>query len=91
LGDKPNKIAFLEKSAKGNGANFDEFFPEASEEAKDFIKKILTYDPDKRMTVNEALEHPFLSELYCPSDEPTMEKPLTSFHFDFEFYKLSRY
>lgn len=65
-------------------------FPQASPEAIDFIKKILVYDPDKRLTVDEALKHPFLAELHCPDDEPVMEKPLTSFHFEFEFYKLSR-
>ena len=48
------------------------------------------YDADERLTVDQALKHPFLSELHCPEDEPVMETPLTSYHFDFEFIKLSR-
>jgi serine/threonine protein kinase len=32
-----------------------------SDEAKDFIKRILVLDPKKRMTTKEMLIHPFLS------------------------------
>jgi len=44
----------------------DYSFPEPewsfiSETAKDFIRKLLVLDPKKRLTAEEALEHPFLS------------------------------
>ena len=45
--------------------NFDFPDPEwtdVSEEAKDFIKKILIVDPTKRMTAEEALQHPWLTQ-----------------------------
>ena len=31
----------------------------------DFLSQLLQYDPDKRMTAYEALQHPYLSE-FCP-------------------------
>mmetsp|Transcript_28106 Transcript_28106/g.27915 ORF Transcript_28106/g.27915 Transcript_28106/m.27915 type:complete len:95 (+) Transcript_28106:160-444(+) len=33
-----------------------------SPEAKDFIEKLLIKDPSKRMTAEESLEHPWLSD-----------------------------
>ena len=40
------------------------FFP-----AIDLLKKLLTFDPTKRITVEEALNHPYLQALHCPEDE----------------------
>ena len=31
-----------------------------SDNAKDLVKKMLTLDPNKRITVDEALEHPWI-------------------------------
>jgi serine/threonine protein kinase len=55
--------------------------------AVDLLKKMLTFDPKKRITVDQALEHPYLSALHCPEDEPITE-PVSSFDFDFEIYDL---
>ena len=49
---------------------------------------MLVVDPLKRITVKEALEHPFLAEFHDPEDEPETEK-LDSYDFDFEYYELS--
>ena len=40
---------------------FSAIFPDASPEALDFLQKTLTFDPKKRLTVDQALEHPYLS------------------------------
>jgi len=47
------------------------------------LKKLLTFDPTKRITVDEALKHPYLSALHCPDDEPTT-KPVLPIDFEFE-------
>ena len=48
---------------------------------------MLTFDPNKRITVVDALSHPFLAELHCPEDEPIID-PVSAFDFDFEIYEL---
>jgi len=62
---------------------FSLIFPKASPDAIDFLNRTLTFDPKKRMTVEEALEHPYLAAYYDPSDEPTVQAPdPDAFEFD---------
>lgn len=37
--------------------------------ALDLLGKFLIFDPAKRITLEDALKHPFLQELHCPDDE----------------------
>ena len=62
---------------------------EMSLESKDLITKMLIFNPHKRISVNDALAHPFLSELYCPEDEPTTT-PLNPLEFEFENLSLNK-
>jgi mitogen-activated protein kinase 1/3 len=50
---------------------------------------MLTFDPKKRITVDEALKHPYMSQLHFPDDEPTCD-PVSAFDFDFEIYSLKK-
>ncbi|XWS74225.1 hypothetical protein CRYUN_Cryun02cG0197600 [Craigia yunnanensis] len=60
---------------------FAEKFPDVSPAAIDLSEKMLVFDPSKRITVEEALNHPFLSSLHEINEEPTCPSP---FIFDFE-------
>lgn len=44
---------------------------------------MLEFDPNSRISVEEALEHPYLSALHYPEDEPCRE-PVPRFDFEFE-------
>ncbi|KAG9314480.1 CMGC MAPK protein kinase [Chiua virens] len=66
--------------------SFTQIFPKASAEAIDFLQKTLTFDPKKRLTVDEALEHPYVSAYRDPEDEPTVAS-LDPDYFDFDQYK----
>jgi len=57
-------------------------------EAIDLLSSMLIVDPEKRITVTEALAHPFLAEFHDPEDEPTTSK-LHPYDFDFETYDLT--
>ncbi|KAL9244347.1 hypothetical protein vseg_018133 [Gypsophila vaccaria] len=49
--------------------------------AIDLVEKMLTFDPTKRISVEEALSHPYLARLHDIADEPTCSE---QFSFDFE-------
>ncbi|KAF7966228.1 hypothetical protein HWV62_39463 [Athelia sp. TMB] len=65
---------------------FAALFPKASPEAIDFLSKTLTFDPKKRITVDRALEHPYLAAYHDPEDEPTTEE-LDPDYFEFDSRK----
>ena len=45
-------------------------FPTAPEEAIDMMKKLLKFNPSDRLTVEEALKHPYVLEFHNPDKEP---------------------
>ncbi|TQS33265.1 hypothetical protein Golomagni_06396, partial [Golovinomyces magnicellulatus] len=62
--------------------NFSQMFPNANPLAVDLMERCLTFSPRKRITVEEALAHPYLEPYHDPEDEPTAE-PLDPSFFDF--------
>lgn len=66
----------------------DELFVSNSPELQDLLKRMLTIDPSKRITVQQALEHPFFAEFHDPDDEPVADR-LLPFDFNFDDYDLT--
>jgi mitogen-activated protein kinase 1/3 len=46
---------------KRKGKDFSSVFKGANGDAIDLIRKMLTFDPIKRITIDEALEHPYMA------------------------------
>lgn len=65
---------------------FETLFPNASPLAIDFLTKTLTFDPKKRITVEDALAHPYLEAYHDPDDEPEAP-PLDPEFFEFDLHK----
>ncbi|OCB91441.1 mitogen-activated protein kinase [Sanghuangporus baumii] len=65
---------------------FAALFPNANPLAIDFLTKTLTFDPKKRITVEEALAHPYLEAYHDPEDEPEAP-PLDPEFFEFDLHK----
>lgn len=63
-----------------------EKFPKVSPLALDLVDKMLAFDSSKRISVEDALAHPYLSTLHDVSDEPSCPSPFT---FDLEEQKLT--
>jgi serine/threonine protein kinase len=53
--------------------NLRSIFPTVSNEAIDLLEKMLEFNPHKRITAAQALEHPFLKDLNEGDDEPCEE------------------
>ncbi|KAG8945008.1 MAP kinase Pmk1 [Tulasnella sp. 424] len=62
---------------------FSQLFPKANPLAHDLLEKCLTFNPKRRIDVNDALQHPYLASYHDPNDEPTAP-PLDSSFFDFD-------
>ena len=50
--------------------NFRIVFEGANPVAIDLLEKMLEIDPDKRITAEQTLAHPYLAQYADPSDEP---------------------
>jgi mitogen-activated protein kinase 7 len=61
--------------------SFPSLFPNANPDALDLLDRMLAFDPTRRISVEAALEHPYLAIWHDASDEPDCP---TTFNFDFE-------
>ncbi|NXF12041.1 MK15 kinase, partial [Smithornis capensis] len=53
---------------------FEEIFPSSTPlPALDLLKKLLVFNPDKRLTAEEALQHPYVKRFHCPAKEPSLD------------------
>lgn len=60
---------------------FQRLFQNANPDALDLLDRMLAFDPSSRISVEEALEHPYLQIWHDASDEPACP---TTFDFHFE-------
>ncbi|KAG2209071.1 hypothetical protein INT46_003646 [Mucor plumbeus] len=60
---------------------FENLYPRANPMAIDLLNKLLEFDPSRRINVEEALSHPYLSAYHDEDDEPTHS---STFDFSFE-------
>ena len=62
-------------------------YPTADPKALDLLNKMLTFNPNKRIEVQDALAHEYLEQYYDPADEPLAQDP---FGFDMELDDLPK-
>ncbi|TMW68868.1 hypothetical protein Poli38472_001024 [Pythium oligandrum] len=62
---------FLVQSPPVEKVDWQQVFPEANPEALDLLDKLLQFDPAKRITAAQALEHPYVS----PWRDSRLEQP----------------
>ncbi|TMW66378.1 hypothetical protein Poli38472_004143 [Pythium oligandrum] len=78
---------FMKNQPMQPGVPFARVFPTAKPAAIDLLEKMLVFDPAKRISVEDALEHPYLESLHNVEDEPVAD---SAFSFDFEKEELHK-
>ncbi|CAN0093966.1 unnamed protein product, partial [Heterosigma akashiwo] len=66
----PFAATMLESIPPAAQTSLPELFPTASAETLDLIDKCLQFNPDRRVSVEESLAHPYCAEFHNPDDEP---------------------
>jgi|Transcript_15665 mitogen-activated protein kinase 15 len=66
-------------------------FPGASPEALDLLSKLLHFNPEKRISAEEALRHPYVAQFSNPDDEPVADRTITIPIDDNTKYSIQQY
>ncbi|KAL9131564.1 MAG: hypothetical protein Q9217_000521 [Psora testacea] len=78
-----------EKVARGQYTFLSPWWDDISKSAQDLVSHLLTVDPDKRYTIQQFLNHPWIrqsqEETYAAADAPPLATPLYSRQKDYEF------
>ena len=71
--DNPKAKKFIKSLPYSPATPFSRLYPQAPPLAIDLLAKMLVFDPTKRISVAEALQHPYMAPLYDPnSDAPAI-------------------
>jgi len=80
-------LRFMSRQPKKRRIPFGESYPKASKACVNLLTRMLEFDPAKRISVEDALAHPYLRDLHRPDDEPICSR---RFNFEFEKEKLDK-
>lgn len=76
-----NALKYIKNLPKRTRQSWDKLFPNFKPSTYDLLNRMLTFNPDKRYTVEECLgkvnfdsAHPYFDGLHSPEEEPTAEK-----------------
>jgi serine/threonine protein kinase len=64
---------FIQSLPRRKGKDFTQRFKGSNPDAIDLIKRMTTFDPIERNTIDQALEPPYMADLHFPDDEPITE------------------
>jgi len=66
----------LENLPEPNERGLESMYPNADGDAHDLLKKLLMFNPDKRITVEESLAHPYVAQFHNPEEELSCGKSI---------------
>lgn len=79
---------FMDSLPQKHKIPFDQYFKGCDNLEIDLLEKMLTWDPEKRITIEQALNHPFISQMHDAFDEP-VTLPFQNFDFDTQSLSLA--
>ena len=74
--DCPLAQTMLESLPPTKPKRLRDVFPTASDDSLYLLKNLLHFNPHKRLTAEQALRHPYVSQFHNPEDEPTCPKKI---------------
>lgn len=74
--DNPKARRYIKSLPYSPGAPLSRLYPNAHPLAIDLLQKMLVFDPSKRISVTDALQHPYMSPLYDPTCDPPAQVPI---------------
>jgi mitogen-activated protein kinase 7 len=82
-----NSSEIIYKFGKVEKLKWKDILPKATDDAIDLLEKMLKFDPDKRISVEEAMKHKYFDDL--PKDADEKVEPVSKFDFEFEDQDLN--
>ncbi|CAM0908030.1 unnamed protein product [Alopecurus aequalis] len=73
--DNPRTRNYITSLPYTQGIPLHTMYPQAHPLAIDLLQKMLVFNPSQRISITEALEHPYMSALYDPSADPPAQVP----------------
>lgn len=77
-----NSREIIYKYGKIEKQPWKEILPKAPEDALDLLEKMLKFDPDKRITIENAMKHKYFDNL--PVEKEEKAESVSKFDFEFE-------
>ena len=74
-------LRYLKKLPKSSIDKFATHYPEADKVTIDLLKKLLTFDPSKRISIEECLKHQFFDDVIENGHEVSQIQPII-IHFE---------
>lgn len=75
--ESPHAATILSSINVTKKRSFHSFFPNASETALDFLRRLLVFNPNHRLTIEEALRHKYVEQFSAPEEEIVCKKVIT--------------
>jgi len=57
----PKAIMYIESFSPIEGTDFSTLFPASPSDAHDLLSRLLKFNPNKRITLDEVLDHPYFA------------------------------
>ncbi|KAL5704724.1 mitogen-activated protein kinase [Ranunculus cassubicifolius] len=74
--DNPKARRYIKSLPYSPRISLGRLYPNANPLAIDLLQRMLIFDPSKRISVIEALQHPYMAALYNPSSNPPAQVPI---------------